>query len=58
MSLDPRRILEEAAQNRAVCELMTRGGGVHRARMVRIEKGGVIVSTEERCFHGGEDLRA
>jgi hypothetical protein len=35
---------------------MARGGVVHRAQVVRIEKGGVVVSTPERCFHGGEDL--
>ena len=56
MSQDPRRVLEEAALSRAVCELMVRGGGVCRARVVRVEKGGVIVSTEQRSFQGGEDL--
>jgi len=56
MTMDPRRILEEAALSRSTCELMARGGGVHRARVVRIERGGVIVSTEQRCFQGGEDL--
>jgi hypothetical protein len=57
MSMDPRRILEDAAQCRSVCELMARGGGVQRARVVRVEKGGIVVSTDERCFDGGEDLK-
>lgn len=54
---DPRRILEEAAQQRAAVEILPRSGGLVQGRVVRIEKGGVVVTAPARRFLGGEDVR-
>jgi hypothetical protein len=57
MKVDPRRILEEAAERRLSCELLPRTGARVRGTLVRVEKGGVVVSVPQRRFAGGEDLR-
>lgn len=57
MSNDPRRVLEEAAERRLPCELMLRRGGWVRGTMLRVEKGGVVISAPGRRFVGGEDVR-
>ncbi len=57
MSTDPRRILEEAASRRLACELLLRRGGWARGTVVRVEKGGLVVSSPGRRFQGGEDVR-
>ncbi len=54
---DPRRVLEEAAQQRAAVEILPRGGGLVQGRVVRIERGGVVVTAPARRFLGGEDVR-
>ncbi len=55
--MDPRRILEEAAQRRIACEIQPRGSGWHRASIVRVEKGGVVLTTPDLRLAGGEDVR-
>lgn len=57
MASDPRRILDEAANRRLPCELLLRKGGWARGTIVRVEKGGVVVSSPGRRFAGGEDVR-
>jgi len=55
--MDPRRILEEAAQNRQACEIQVRGEGWIRGQVVRVERGGLVITAQDRRFVGGEDLR-
>lgn len=57
MATDPRRILDEAANRRLPCELLLRRGGWARGTIVRVEKGGVVISSPGRRFGGGEDVR-
>ena len=54
---DPRRVLEEAAQNRTTCEVLVRGGGLVRASVLRVEKADVVLLSPEQRFLGGEDVR-
>jgi len=55
--MDPRRILEEAAQHRQACEIQVRGEGWIRGQVVRVERGGLVVTAADRRFVGGEDTR-
>jgi len=55
--MDPRRILEEAAQRRTGCELQPRGGGWGRATLVRVERSGLVIQAPGFRFLGGEDVR-
>lgn len=55
--LDPRRILDDAAQERVPCELLPRGGGVVRARVLRVERSGIVVAVPPRSVASGADLR-
>jgi hypothetical protein len=55
--MDPRRILEEAAQHRQACEIQVRGEGWIRGQVVRVERGGLVVTASDRRFFGGEDAR-
>ena len=55
--MDPRRILEEAAQHRQACEIQVRGEGWIRGQVVRVERGGLVVTAADRRFVGGEDAR-
>jgi hypothetical protein len=57
MTIDPRRILEDAAAQRSPCEVLPRGGGLLRASVLRVEKGGVVLLVGDHRFVGGEDLR-
>ncbi len=57
MSLDPRRLMEEAARERVACELMARGGKGTSGRFVRVDRAGVVVVADDAVFAGGEDLR-
>jgi hypothetical protein len=54
---DPRRVLEEAASRRLACELMAKRGKWSRCTIVRVEKSGVVITTPERRFDGGEEVR-
>ena len=55
--MDPRRILEEAAQHRQACEIQVRGEGWIRGQIIRVERGGLVVTAADRRFVGGEDAR-
>ncbi len=55
--MDPRRILEDAAQNRQTCEIQVRGEGWIRGHVMRVERAGLVVTATDRRFVGGEDLR-
>ncbi len=55
--MDPRRILEEAAQNRQACEIQVRGEGWIRGQVIRVERGGLVITAQDRRFVGGEDIR-
>lgn len=57
MSVDPRRVLDDAARQRTACELLPRGGGLVRGTLIRVETGGVVLSTGDHRFAGGEDVR-
>ncbi|MAY79784.1 MAG: hypothetical protein CL930_03270 [Deltaproteobacteria bacterium] len=55
--MDPRRILEEAAQHRQACQIQVRGERWIKGQVVRVERGGLVITSDERRFIGGEDLR-
>jgi hypothetical protein len=55
--MDPRRILEEAAQHRQSCQIQVRGERWIKGHVVRVERGGLVIMSDERRFVGGEDLR-
>ena len=55
--MDPRRILEEAAQHRQTCQIQVRGERWIKGQVVRVERGGLVITSDERRFIGGEDLR-
>ena len=55
--MDPRRILEEAAQHRQTCQIQVRGERWIKGQVVRVERGGLVIVSDERRFVGGEDLR-
>ena len=57
MRTDPRRTLEEAASRRLNCEILSRGGGCTQGVLVRIERGGVVMTVTTIQFSGGEDVR-
>ncbi|MED5369530.1 MAG: hypothetical protein VX899_00825 [Myxococcota bacterium] len=55
---DPRTLLDKAAQQRQPLKLRSKAGEWVSARVVRVEKGGVVVALEKPRFTSGEDLRA
>jgi len=55
--MDPRRILEEAAQRRIACEIQLRNGGWERGGVVRVEQAGVVLTAPGLRLVGGEDVR-
>ncbi len=57
MKADPRRALEEAAQERLDCELFVRGGGVVQGTFSRVERGGVVVTVRGGAVPAGSDVR-
>lgn len=57
MTSDPRRILQEAAGRRIGCELLSRDGECTQGIIVRVERGGVVLTTPTKRFVGGEDVR-
>ncbi len=57
MALDPRRLLTEASQRRATCRVLPREGQAETGRLVRVDRGGVIITLPNRRFTGGEDVR-
>ena len=57
MQDDPRRILDRAAQARARCHIVPRGGGAVTGSVVRLERGGLIVSIPVREVQRGSDVK-
>lgn len=57
MQTDPRRTLEEAASRRLGCEILSRQGECTQGILVRIERGGVVMTVPTLRFSGGEDVR-
>jgi len=54
---DPRRILDRAAQARARCHMLPRGSSVVSGSVVRVERGGVLVSAPARQLNSGTDVK-
>lgn len=57
MSEDPRRVLDRAAQARSKCHVLPRSGGVVTGSVVRVERGGVVVSVPVRRVAAGADVK-
>ena len=57
MTLDPRQVLEDAAQEREGCEIHSRDGQWVEGRFVRVDKAGVVIVVPDSDFSGGEDVR-
>lgn len=53
---DPRRILEAAAEQRLSCEVLPRGGTWLAGRVMRVERGGVVLLLP-RPIQAGSDVR-
>ena len=58
MAEDPRRILDKGAQARAACHLLPKGASAVAGTLVRVERGGVVVSVPLRTIPNGVDVRA
>jgi hypothetical protein len=56
MSVDPRRILETAAEGRVACEVLPRGGAWTGGQFVRVERGGVVMRLAA-SVSSGTDVR-
>jgi len=56
--VDPRRLLERAAELRAGCELLPRRGFWRHGEIVRVEKGGVVARVGGTPLESGVDVRA
>ena len=54
---DPRRILEAAAESRCAVEVLPRGAAVMRGQVVRVERGGLVLSVSGSPPSAGTDLR-
>lgn len=54
---DPRRVLEEAAEARLAVEVLPRGGTWRRGRIIRVERGGVVLTVDGEPLRGGMDVR-
>ncbi len=54
---DPRRVLEAAAEQRLACEVLPRNGAWLRARVVRVERGGIVLTLAPGVLSGGVDVR-
>ncbi len=57
MAEDPRTILDEAARDRAACQLRATRGEWIDGSFVRVDKAGVVVVVSAAVFSGGEDVR-
>ncbi len=54
---DPRRILDRAAQDRSTCHILPRGQSVVTGSVVRVERGGVVLSVPSRALSNGTDVK-
>lgn len=55
--LDPRRVLEAAAEQRLSCEVLPKNGTWRRGRVIRVERGGVVLTVPGAPLSGGVDVR-
>lgn len=56
MAVDPRQVLDRAAQTRTRCHLLTRGAKVVSGAVVRVERDGVVVAVPKRAVTVGADV--
>jgi hypothetical protein len=54
---DPRRVLEDAAEQRLACEVLPRNGSWRRGRMIRVERGGLVLTVSGDPLPNGTDVR-
>ena len=54
---DPRRVLEDAAEQRLSCEVLPRNGSWRRGRVIRVERGGLVLTVSGDALPGGTDVR-
>jgi hypothetical protein len=54
---DPRRVLEEAAEQRLAIEVLPRNGTWRRARIIRVERGGLVLTVPGAALASGTDVR-
>jgi hypothetical protein len=54
---DPRRVLEDAAEQRLACEVLPRNGTWRRGRVIRVERGGIVLTVPGQALSGGTDVR-
>jgi hypothetical protein len=54
---DPRRVLQDAAEQRLACEVLPKNGSWRRARIIRVERGGVVLTVPGAMLSGGVDVR-
>jgi hypothetical protein len=54
---DPRRVLQDAAEQRLTCEVLPKNGTWRRGRVIRVERGGVVLTVPGATIGSGTDLR-
>lgn len=54
---DPRRVLEDAAEQRLACEVLPRNGSWRRGRVIRVERGGLVLTVSGDPLASGTDVR-
>lgn len=54
---DPRRVLEDAAEQRLACEVLPRNGSWRRGRVIRVERGGLVLTVSGDPLPNGTDIR-
>lgn len=54
---DPRRVLEDAAEQRLACEVLPRNGSWRRGRVIRVERGGLVLTVSGDALPNGCDVR-
>lgn len=54
---DPRRVLEDAAEQRLSCEVLPRNGASRRGRVIRVERGGIVLTVPGAPVAAGADVR-
>ena len=55
--LDPRRVLEDAAEQRLALEVLPRNGTPRRGRIIRVERGGIVLTVPGVPVPAGSDVR-
>ncbi len=54
---DPRRVLEDAAEQRLAVEVLPKNGAWRRGRVIRVERGGIVLTVPGAALSGGTDVR-